>query len=147
VGRSVVLAVAAASVIAWGCGAQQRPVAAVSDKEHRAAVARDPYRLTCRDLERQPLSSTNQRLVIDAEFALAKAPELRKRVAAMTDNRVGRSVYWALTVICKDRPGSYQPARAAVTAVAGGKYLVQPRPESWSHPERWSDAAIEKLRD
>jgi hypothetical protein len=141
------LAVAAASIVAVGCGDNARPVAAVSDKEHHAQVARDPNALTCRDLARQPLNSTNQRLVIDAEFVLAKAPELRRRVAAMTENRVGRSVYWALTELCKGRPGSYAPARAAVAAVRDGKYLVQSRPESWSHPERWSDPAIAKLRD
>jgi hypothetical protein len=142
-----VLAVATAAIIAAGCGAEKRPVAAVSDKEHQAAVARDPYQLTCRDLARQPLNSVNQRLVINAEFALAKDPALRRRVAAMTENRVGRSVYWALTELCKRHPGSYKPARAAIAAVRGGAYLVQPRPESWSHPERWSDPAIRKLRD
>jgi hypothetical protein len=144
VGRSVVV-VAALLVIA-GCGEQEPPRSAVvSDKEHHAEVARDPYALTCRDLARQPLNSVNQRLVINAEFALAKDPALRKRVAAMTENRVGRSVYWALTELCKGRPGSYEPAHAAIAAVKGGRYLVQPRPESWSRPELWSDPAIEKL--
>jgi hypothetical protein len=134
-----------AVVLAAGCGAEtERPL---SDKEHHAEVARDPYALTCRDLARQPLNSPNQRLVINAEFALAKAPELRGRVEEMTENRVGRSVYWALTEICKGRPGSYNPARAAVAAVHDGKYLVQVRPESWSRPELWSDPAIEKLGD
>jgi hypothetical protein len=144
VGRSVV--VIAAVMLAAGCGEAKRPVAAVSEKEHHAEVARDPYALTCRDLARQPLSSTNQRLVIDAEFELAKDPALRARVAAMTENRVGRSVYWALTVICKGRTGAYEPAHAAVAAVRDGGYLVQPRPQSWSRPELWSDPAIEKLR-
>ena len=144
-GRRPSLVLVAALLAAAGCGETERAV--VSEKEHRAAVGRDPYALTCRDLERQPLNSTNQRLVIDAEFALAKDPALHKRVAAMTENRVGRSVYWALTEICKGRPGSYEAAHAAVAAVRGGKYLVQPRPESWSHPERWSDAAIKKLGD
>ena len=139
------LVVVVAVVLVAGCGESKRPV--ISETEHHAAVARDPYALTCRDLARQPLNSENQRLVINAEFALAEDPALRKRVAAMTENRVGRSVYWALTELCKDRPGTYQPARAAVAAVRDGEYLVQPRPESWSDPERWSDPAIEKLRD
>ena len=142
-GRSVV--VVAAVLALAGCGEQEPRIAVVSDKEHHAEVARDPYALTCRDIERQPLNSVNQRLVINAEFALAKDPALRKRVAGMTENRVGRSVYWALTELCKDRQGSYEPARAAIAAVQGGKYLVQPRPESWSRPELWSDPAIEKL--
>jgi hypothetical protein len=113
-------------------------VPAVSEDEHHERVAADPYALTCGDLARQPESSTNQRLVITAEFALAEEPVLRRRVAAMTRNRVGRSVYWALTEICKGRAPSYEPAREAVQAVRRGKYLVQPRPESWSKPELWS---------
>jgi hypothetical protein len=137
----------ASLIVAAGCGGTERPVAALSDKEHHAQVARDPYALTCRDLARQPLNSVNQRLVIDAEFALAKAPALHKRVAAMTENRVGRSVYWALTVICKGKPGAYAPGRAAVAAVRDGRYLVQPRPQSWSKPELWSDPAIDRLHD
>jgi hypothetical protein len=145
VGRT--LAVVAALLVAAGCGESRPPVAVVSDKEHHAEVARDPYALTCRDLARQPLNSVNQRLVINAEFALAEDPALRKRVKAMTANRVGRSVYWALTELCKGERASYKPARAAVAAVQDGRYLVQPRPESWSKPELWSDPAIEKLGD
>jgi hypothetical protein len=132
-------------MVAAGCGDDAPRAAALTDKDHLAEVERDPYALTCRDLERQPLNSVNQRLVINAEFELAKDPALRERVAAMTENRVGRSVYWALTELCKGEPGSYEPARDAVAAVQGGKYLVQPRPESWSKPELWSDPAIEKL--
>jgi hypothetical protein len=143
VGRFVVLV--AVVLAAAGCGEAEPPV--VSEEAHRAEVARDPYALTCRDLARQPLNSVNQRLVINAEFALARDPALRRRVAAMTENRVGRSVYWALTEVCKGRPGTYEPARAAVAAVRDGKYLVQPRPDSWSQPELWSDPAIEQLGD
>jgi hypothetical protein len=83
--------------------------------------------------------------VIDAEFALAEAPALRARVTQMTSNRVGRSVYWALTEICKGRGPSYTPAAAAVQAVRDGRYLVQPRPESWSRPELWSDPAVKEV--
>jgi hypothetical protein len=133
----------AAVVVFVGCG-EAEPTA-VLPRAHRQAVAKDPYALTCDDLARQPDSSTNQRVVIDAEFALAEVPALRERVAEMTSNRVGRSVYWALTEICKTHEPSYQPGKAAVQAVAGGKYLVQPRPESWSHPELWSDPAVKEV--
>ena len=53
-------------------------------------------------------------------------------------------MYWALTEVCKKRPASFKPAREAVEAVRQGKYLVQPRPESWSHPELWSHALPEE---
>ena len=137
------VAVGLAAVSGAGCGETERRTPAVSHAEHQAQVASDPYALTCGDLARQPENSVNQRLVINAEFALADEPVLRKRVEEMTANRVGRSVYWALTEICKGRAASFEPARDAVEAVRQGKYLVQPRPESWSHPERWSHALPE----
>jgi len=139
--RGCLIVVLGVAAVTAGCGEKERPAPRISEAEHRAQVARDPYALTCRDLARQPLNSINQRLVINAEFALADEPVLRKRVEEMTANRVGRSVYWALTEICKGRAASFEPARDAVEAVRQGKYLVQPRPESWSKPELWSDLA------
>ena len=52
----------------------------------------------------------------------------------MTENRVGRSIYWAMTTLCR---GKERPSRRgqAVEAVRQGKYLVRPRPESWNRPE------------
>jgi hypothetical protein len=135
---NAVVGLASVAAVAVGCGETERKVPRISEAAHRQEVASNPYALTCRDLARQPENSTNQRLVIDAEFALGQEPVLRKRVARMTLNRVGRSVYWALTEVCKGRAPSFQPAREAVRAVQRGKYLVQPRPESWSHPELWS---------
>src|SRR5215210_80776 len=71
-----------------GCGGDERRAAGVSDAEHRAAVERDPYALTCGDLARQSQTSTSQRMVIHVEFTLAAEPVLRRRVAQMTSNRV-----------------------------------------------------------
>jgi hypothetical protein len=116
--------------VAAGCGGE-------SLADHQQQVTADPYALTCADLARQPESSTNQRLVIHAEFALAQEPILKQRVDQMTLNRAGRSIYWALTEICKREDASFKPAEDAVEAVRQGDYLVQPRPDSWSHPERW----------
>jgi hypothetical protein len=130
-------------MFAAACGSKDR---GTSLAEHHRAVERNPFALTCGDLAHQPDNSTNQRLVIHVEFALANEPLLRKRVDQMTSNRVGRSIYWALTEICKNRPESYEPAQAAVRAVHDGKYLVQPRPQSWSDPQRWSDPVVKELR-
>ena len=68
--------------------------------------------------------------MIRAEVALAQEPVLRKRVEAMTLNRAGRSVYFALTELCKAATPSFTPARQAVEAVRDGRYLVPPRPAS-----------------
>jgi hypothetical protein len=127
-----------------GCGGDEQRQPTIA--EHQAQVARDPYAVTCGDLARQSQTSSNQRLVINVEFALTDAPDLRSRVKEITGNRVGRSIYWAITEICKGRPGSYEPARDAIAAVQRGEYLVQPRPKSWSKPELWSDPVVKEIR-
>jgi hypothetical protein len=105
------------------------------DPAHAAEVERDPYKLTCGDLRTQSRSEASQHLVIRVEFKLADERVLRRRVRQMTENRVGRSLYWAMTEVCKGREASFQPGRAAVEAVRRGRYLVQPRPESWNRPD------------
>jgi hypothetical protein len=94
------------------------------DPTHAQEVARDPYAVTCRDLARQQLHPESAKLVIRAEFSLARAPSLGKVRARETLNRTGRSVYYAMTEICKGRRPSFEPARLAVEAVRRGKYLA-----------------------
>jgi hypothetical protein len=110
--------------VATGCGGGDEPEveSGLPDPDHAREVARNPYALTCADLARQPKSSPAQRLVIQAEFALAQVPELKQVVRKETLNRTGRSVYYALTEICKGRPPEFKPARLAVEAVRDGKY-------------------------
>lgn len=122
------------AVVAAGCG-DEEPVRYTPAPEHAAEVERNPYALTCGDLATQSTSSTSQRLVIGVEYALADEPVLRRRVRAMTENRVGRSIYWAMTEICKAHGASFAPGKDAVEAVRRGRYLVQPRPEAWNRPE------------
>jgi hypothetical protein len=128
---------AAVCAVAAGCGDAERRVPGTPQPDHAREVAGNPYAVNCGDLARQPQHPESEQLVIRAEFALAREPELKRRVAKMTENRVGRSVYWALTELCKGRAPSFTPARLAVEAVQQGKYLVQPRPESWSSAESW----------
>ena len=133
------LLVVLAVVFLAGCGGDAEPVEragppGLPEAAHAAEVERNPYAVTCGDLKRQPESPEAQKLVIRAEFALAQAPELRKRVRAMTENRVGRSVYWALTEYCRGADDAYTPGERAVAAVRAGKFLVQPRPEAWNRP-------------
>jgi hypothetical protein len=120
--------VVAAFFVLAGCGgedeAEQRRARGEPDPDHVTEVARNPYLLTCADLAAQPRSPEASRLVIQAEFALAQDPALRKVVARETLNRTGRSVYYALTEICKGRRPSFEPARLAVEAVRQGRYLA-----------------------
>jgi hypothetical protein len=92
------------------------------DPEHVREVARDPYLVTCADVAAQPRSPEASRLVIQAQFALARVPELRKVVAKETLNRTGRSVYYGLVEECKGRRPSFEPAKLAVAGVLSGKY-------------------------
>ena len=100
----------------------QRIARGEPDPEHVHEVARNPYLVSCADLAAQPRSPEASRLVIQAEFALAQVPELRKVVAKETLNRTGRSVYFGLTEECRGRSPSFEPAKTAVAGVLSGKY-------------------------
>jgi hypothetical protein len=120
---------ALAAIGATGCGDDDgdepsQRIAGTPDPAHARKVEKDPFELTCRDLERQTLHPESAKLVIRAEFALAQVPELREVVARETLNRTGRSVYYGLTQVCKTRPPSFKPARLAIAGVLDGKYLA-----------------------
>ena len=117
------LALAATSLLVAACGGDDDDrVAGTPAPDHAAEVARNPYAITCSDLARQTSHPENARLVIHAEFALARDPALRRVVAKETLNRTGRSVYYALTEVCKGRDPSFKPARLAVEGVRQGRY-------------------------
>jgi hypothetical protein len=126
--RRAIIPVLAAFFALAGCGdddqdgAEQRIARGEPDPEHVREVARDPYLVTCADISAQPRSPEASRLVIQAEFALAQVPELRRVVARETLNRTGRSVYYGLTEECKGRPPSFEPAKPAVAGVLSGRY-------------------------
>jgi hypothetical protein len=126
--RRLAIPVVAAIFVLAGCfdddadQRDQRIERGEPDPEHVREVARNPYLVTCADLAAQPKSPEASRLVIQAEFALAQVPELRKVVAKETLNRTGRSVYYGLTEECKGRRPSFEPAKPAVAGVLSGKY-------------------------
>jgi hypothetical protein len=116
-----------ALALATGCGGDdddQPRIAGTPDPEHAREVGRNPYAVTCGDLDRQTLHPESAKLVIRAEFALAQVPELRKVVARETLNRTGRSVYYGMTEVCKGRAASFEPAQLAIEGVLAGKYLA-----------------------
>jgi hypothetical protein len=117
-----------AAAVSAGCGddddEQPSRVSGTPEPTHAEEVDRDPYQLTCRDLARQTLHPESAKLVIRAEFALAQVPALREVVARETLNRTGRSVYYGLTQVCKNRPPSFKPAKLAIAGVLDGKYLA-----------------------
>jgi hypothetical protein len=113
------------TMVAVGCGADDaQRIPGTPDPEHAREVARNPYALTCGDLSRQTLHPTSAKLVIRAEFALAREPALREVRRRETLNRTGRSVYYALTQICRGRRAAFEPGRLAVDAVRRGRFLA-----------------------
>lgn len=120
----LVLTLVAVSAFPAACGDDddERRVSGTPDQGHSKEVERNPYAVTCGDLARQTSHPESARLVIHAEFALAQDPVLRKVVAKQTLNRTGRSVYFAMTEICKGRDPSFEPGRLAVEGVLEGKY-------------------------
>ena len=121
--RSALALAAGLGLTAVGCGDDEaRQVPGQPAPEHVREVARDPYLLTCADLSRQQRHPESAKLVIRAEFALAQVPSLRKVVAQETLNRTGRSVYYAMTEICKGKHPAFEPGRPAVEAVRRGEY-------------------------
>ncbi|HLM08114.1 MAG TPA: hypothetical protein VK307_00285 [Thermoleophilaceae bacterium] len=111
--------------LALGCGdesSDEPTIPGRPDTAHVREVDRNPYKVTCADLRRQPDHPEAQKLVIRAEFSLARVPELRAQRLRWTLNRTGRSVYYALTALCKGKPGSFEPGRGAVAAVRAGKF-------------------------
>jgi hypothetical protein len=115
------LGIAVASAVPAGCGDEERRVSGDPDPEHAAEVARNPYALTCGDLERQSRHA-GTRLVIRVQAALAREPALRDRVAEQGFQRVNQGIYFALTEVCKGRDPSFRPARLAAEGVRQGKY-------------------------
>ena len=116
--------VLAAAALAAGCGEdeQERRVSGTPEPDHAREVERNPYAVTCGDLRRQALHPDSARLVIHAEFALAREPVLKEQRLKHTLNRTGRSVYYAMREICKGRDASFEPAQPAVEAVRRGNY-------------------------
>jgi hypothetical protein len=115
----LVLCAAAAA----GCGGEdegaavQAPEPVVDVAERQAQLEQDPYDLRCADLEDKVASARMTRMVQYALADDAKIPGLNRL-------RASQSIYFAITEICKGKPGSYQPAQPAIDGVRSGEYVA-----------------------
>jgi hypothetical protein len=119
---AILTALAVGAAIAAGCGedeAQDRAAkpAGVSIAEREAQLEKDPYDLRCADLSDKVASARMTRMVQYALADDAKIPGLNRL-------RASQSIYYAITEVCKGRPGSYKPARPAISGVRNGEYLA-----------------------
>jgi hypothetical protein len=110
------------AAVAGGCGedAPQERAAkapAVTLAEREAQLEQDPYDLACADLVDKVASA---RLTRRAQYALADDA----RIPAMSRLRASQSIYFAITEICRDKPGSYRPARPAIAGVRDGEFAA-----------------------
>jgi hypothetical protein len=113
------LAICAA--FATGCGDDEAEVQAakptVTIAERQAQLDRDPYDLRCADLADKVASADMTRRVQYALADDAKIPDLNRL-------RASQSIFFAITEICKGKPGSFKPAEAAIAGVRSGEYVA-----------------------
>ena len=110
------------AVFATGCGedsAEERAAGTtpVSMAERQAQLDQDPYDLTCGDLADKVASARMTRIV---QYALADDA----RIPDMSRLRASQSIFFAITEVCKDKPGSYKPARPAISGVRSGEFVA-----------------------
>ena len=110
------------AAIAAGCGEEEgaavkapEPVADIAERQ--AQLEQDPYDLRCEDLSDKIASARMTRMV---QYALADDA----KVAGLNRLRASQSIYFAITELCKGRPGSYKPARPAIAGVRSGEYVA-----------------------
>jgi hypothetical protein len=108
--------------VAAGCGddgARETRSSWKPDPARVDAVERDPYAITCADVNRHLV---NARLTRQAATALSANPRLAAVSRRITFQRVVQSMDYALQALCERRPGDFRPGRLAVERVRDGTY-------------------------
>lgn len=119
--RTTLIALLAGAAIAAGCGGDDEPAATkarakpVDPEVRRAQLDRDPYDLRCADIRDKVRSADISRRV---QVALANDA----KIPGMNQLQASQSIFFAITELCKGKPGSYRPAEDAVAGVRSGKY-------------------------
>jgi hypothetical protein len=118
--RQAVIGLMACAAIVAGCGdddtgAQNtRETKSVSLAERHAQLEKDPYDLRCADIRDKVASARITRVV---QYALADDAKIR----GLNRLQASQSIYYAITELCKSKPGSYRPAKDAIAAVRSGE--------------------------
>jgi hypothetical protein len=109
------------AAIAAGCGEDAADRAAkpggIDIAQRQAELEQDPYDLRCADLKDKIASARMTRIV---QYALADDAQ----IPGLNRLRASQSIYYGITEVCKGRPGSYKPARPAISGVRNGDYLA-----------------------
>ena len=106
------------AAVAGGCGEDEGAAVKAPDPGERLAqLEQDPYDLRCADLADKVAAAGMTRRV---QYALADDA----KIPVLTRLRASQSIYFAITEVCKGKPGSYKPARPAIAGVRNGEYLA-----------------------
>ena len=110
------------AAVATGCGEEESaavkaPEPVVDFVERQAELEQDPYDLRCADLADKVASAEMTRRVQYALADDAKIPKLNRL-------RASQSIYFAITEVCKGKPGSFKPARPAIAGVRRGEFVA-----------------------
>jgi hypothetical protein len=125
--RQTVIGLIACASIAAGCGggddgdsgARSNDKAKAVDIAARAAqLEKNPYDLRCSDLSDAVASARMTRVV---QYALADDAKIR----GLNRLQASQSIYFAITELCKSKPGSYRPAKDAIAAVRSGELRAE----------------------
>jgi len=120
--RHAITALLVCTALAAGCGdddeaaPDSEPGAKqVSLAQRHAQIEKNPYDLRCADIRDKIASASMTRVVQYALADDAQIPRLNRLQAS-------QSIFYAITELCKAKPGSYQPATDAIAAVRSGEY-------------------------
>ena len=124
--RQTLIGFAACAVIAAGCGDDDGGTEAgtaskpktVSVAERHALLKKDPFALKCSDLRDKLAAAEITRTV---QVALANDAKIR----GLNQFQASQSIYYAITELCKSKPGSYQPADDAIAGVRSGEFRAE----------------------
>ena len=123
-GCQTLIAVMACGAIAAGCGDDEGG-AASNDKPKPVNIAvrsaqleKNPYDLRCADLRDAVASARMSRVV---QYALADDA----KISGLNRLQASQSIYYAITELCKSKPGSYRPAEDAIAGVRSGEFRAQ----------------------
>jgi hypothetical protein len=123
--RHTLIGIMACAAIAAGCGEDDDKTARSESKaksvgvaERHAQLKRDPYALTCADIRDKVTSARITRVV---QYALADDAKIR----GLNRLQASQSIYYAITELCKSKPGSYRPAKDAIAGVRSGEFRAE----------------------
>lgn len=118
--RHAMAALLGCAAFAAGCGgdepaSESEPKSkAVSLVQRHAQLEKDPYALRCADIRDKVASARITRVV---QYALADDAKIK----GLNPLQSSQSIFYAITELCKSKPGSYQPADDAIAAVRSGE--------------------------